>query len=75
MNVSTEDIKKIPPGALRVFPCEDGKKMRSACSLVTTVKRTEMPEGVVDYETRKEFDLNAVIIRAMREGDTKVLNK
>lgn len=75
MNVSTEDIKKIPPGALRVFPCEDGKKMRSACSLVTTVKRTEMPEGVVDYETRKEFYLNAVIIRAMREGDTKVLNK
>lgn len=75
MNVSTEDIKKIPPGALRIFPCEDGKKMRSACSLVTTVKRTEMPEGVVDYETRKEFDLNAVIIRAMREGDTKVLNK
>lgn len=75
MNVTTDDIRNIPPGALRVFPCEDGKKMRSACSLVTTVKRTEMPEGVVDYETRKEFDINVVIIRAMRDGDTKVLNK
>lgn len=75
MNVTTEDIRNIPPGALRIFPCEDGKKMRSACSLVTTVKRTEMPEGVVDYETRKEFDINVVIIRAMRDGDTKVLNR
>lgn len=75
MNVTTDDIRNIPPGALRVFPCEDGKKMRSACSLVTTVKRTEMPEGVVDYETRKEFDINVVIIRAMRDGDTKVLNR
>jgi len=75
MNVSTEDIRSIPPGALRLFPCEDGKKMRSACSLVTTVKRTEMPEGVVDYETQKFFDLNIVAIRALRECDTKVLNK
>jgi hypothetical protein len=75
MNVTTEDIRSIPPGALRIFKCEDGKKMRSACSLVTTVKRTEMPDGVVDYETRKEFDTNIVIIRALREGDNKVLNR
>jgi hypothetical protein len=34
-----------------------------------------MPEGVVDYETQKFFDLNIVAIRALREGDTKVLNK
>ena len=74
MNVTTEDIRKIAPGALRLFPCEDGKKMRSACSLVTTVKQTGFPEGVVDYETRKDFDLNIVIIRALREGDVKVLN-
>lgn len=75
MNVTTEDIRNIPPGALRIFPCEDGKKMRSACSLVTIIKRTEMPEGVVDYETRKEFDTNIVIIRAMRDGDTRILNR
>lgn len=75
MNVTTEDIRSIPPGALRIFKCENGKKMRSACSLVTTVKRTEMPDGVVDYETRKEFDTNIVIIRALREGDNKVLNR
>jgi hypothetical protein len=75
MNVTTDDIRNIPPGALRLFPCEDGKKMRSACSLVTTVKRTEMPEGVADYETQKFFDLNIVAIRALRESDTKILNR
>lgn len=74
MNVTTDDIRKITPGALRLFPCEDGKKMRSACSLVTIVKQTGLPEGVVDYETRKDFDLNIVIIRALRDGDVKVLN-
>lgn len=75
MNVTTEDIRNIPPGALRIFPCEDGKKMHSACSLVAFLKRTEMPEGVVDYETRKEFETNIVIIRALRTGDTKILNR
>lgn len=75
MNVTTDDIRNIPPGALRIFACEDVKKMRSACSLVTTLKRTDMPEGVVDYETRKEYDMNIVIIRAMRDGDCRILNR
>lgn len=75
MNVSTDDIRNIPPGVLKLFPCEDGRKMRSACSLVTTVKRTELPKDVVDYETQKFFDLNIVAIRALGAGDTKILNK
>lgn len=78
MNVTTEDIKSIPPGALRLFPCEDGSKIRSARSLISIVKESEsMPEGVVDYESRKyELETGKVFaIRAMREGDTKILRK
>ena len=77
MNVSTEDILKIPAGALRFFPCEDGKKLRSARSLVSIIKNeTGMPDGVVDYETRKE-ELETglhIVIHAMREGDEPILN-
>lgn len=78
MNVSTEDIRNIPAGALRLFPCEDGGKIRSARSLVSIIKETEsMQEGVVDYETKKfetEFGL-LFAIRAMREGDTPILRR
>ena len=79
MNVSTEDIRKIKPGHIEHFFCEDGGKVRSACSLVSIIKQTGMPEGVVDYETKKLFRkdnkiADIVIIRPLREGDTKVLN-
>lgn len=73
MNVTTEDIRKIPPGKLRVFQCEDGKKLRSANTLISTIKRTGMPKGIVDYEFRNEYDLNVILIRALRDGDVKVL--
>lgn len=78
MNVSVEDIRKIPAGALRLFPCEDGRKIRSARSLVSIVKNEMgMPDGVVDYELRKyELEIGLVVgIRALREGDTKMLRK
>ena len=78
MNVTTDDIKNIPAGQLRLFPCEDGKKIRSARSLVSIIKETEsMQEGVVDYETKKfETEVGLVFaIRAMREGDTPILSK
>ena len=78
MNVSVEDIRKIPAGAFRLFPVDDGKKIRSARSLVSIVKNEMgMPEGVVDYELRK-FDTEIgllVGIRALREGDTKILKR
>ena len=77
MNVSTKDIRSIPAGALRLFPCEDGKKIKSARSLVSIVKESEdLPEGVVDYETRKFVTEKGLVfaIRALREGDTPVLN-
>lgn len=77
MNVSTEDIKSIPAGAIRLFPCENGAKIKSARSLVSIVKeREDYPDGVVNYETKK-FDLETgkvFAIRAMREGDKPVLN-
>ena len=75
MNVSIEDIKNIPAGAFRLFPCEDGSKIKSARSMVSIVKETGMPDGIVDYETRK-FVLETGLhfgIRAMRKGDTKIL--
>jgi len=75
MNVTSEDIKNIKPGTIKPFPCDNAKGMMSACSLVTWMKRVGMPEGVVDYETQKFFDTNILLIRAMREGDIKVLNQ
>ena len=76
MNVSVEDIRKIPAGALRLFPVDDGKKIRSARSLVSIVKNEMgMPEGVVDYELKKyNLEIGLVVgIRALREGDSKFL--
>lgn len=75
MNVTTEDIKSIPAGQLKLFPCEDGKKIRSARSLVSIVKeRGDMPEGVIDYETKKfQLEIGLVFaVRAIREGDTRI---
>ena len=78
MNVSTEDIRSIPAGALRLFPCENGKKVRSARSLVSIIKENQsMPDDVVNYETKK-FKTEAGLIfaiRAMRENDTPILHR
>lgn len=76
MNVTTEDIRKIPAGELRLFPCEDGAKVRSARSLVSIVKeRGDYPDGVVNYETKKfELETGLVfVIRALRAGDVPIL--
>ena len=79
MNVSTDDIKSIPAGALRLFPVEDGSKAKSARSLVSIVKNETggMPDGVVDYEFRKYVLETGIVvgIRAMREGDIKFLRR
>jgi hypothetical protein len=75
MNVTTEDIRNIKPGAVKPFLCEDAKALYSACSLVSILKNKGMPEGVVNYETQKFFDENIILIRAMKEGDSPVLNK
>lgn len=75
MNVTTEKIKAIKPGTIQPFLCEDAKALYSGCSLVSALKRKDMPEGVADYETQKFFDDNILLIRAMREGDTPVLNR
>lgn len=78
MNVSTEEIKAIRPGDIKLFLCEDGSKIRSARSLVSIVKEAGMPDGIVDYETRKfelDGDLKIFAIRAMRPDDAPCLNK
>lgn len=77
MNVTLDDIRNIKPGTVQPFVCEDGKKMRSAASLITTIKRTEMPDGVADYEHKKfwadENDgVSIILIHAMRESDPSV---
>jgi hypothetical protein len=80
MNVSVDDIKNIKPGRLELFTCDDMKKLRSGRSLIAFVKDTGMPEGVVDYESERfnieglKGDQVVLAIRAMREGDTKILN-
>lgn len=75
MNVTTEDILSIKPGQIRPFVCDDAKKMQSAATLVSQVKRLNMPEGVVDYEVQKFFDEKIILIHAMGENCSRVLNK
>lgn len=74
MTVTTEEIKAIKPGATEAFNC-DADKMYAVATTLSVIKRRGLPEGVVDYEHKKLFDKNIIIIRAMRDGDTQMLNK
>lgn len=74
MTVTTEEIRNIRPGSTEAFHCDKGKMYAVATSL-STLKRRGLPEGVADYEHKKLFDRNIIIIRAMREGDEPVLNR
>jgi len=74
MTVTTEEIKNIKPGATEAFNCDSGK-MYAVATALSTIKRRGMPDGVADYEHKKLFDKNIIIIRAMREGDEPILNK
>lgn len=74
MTVTTEEIKGIKPGATEAFNC-DAKKMYAVATAISTIKRKGCPDGIVDYEHKKLFDKNIIIIRAMREGDESVLNR
>ena len=75
MNVTTDEIRAIKPGAVKPFLCEDAKALYTACSLVSILKNKGMPEGVVNYETQKFFENNIILIHAMAEGDQPILNK
>ena len=74
MTVTTEEIKNIKPGATDAFNC-DSEKMYAVTTVLSTIKRRGMPDGVADYEHKKLFDKNIIIIRAMREGDEPILNR
>ena len=73
MTVSTAEIRGIKPGATEAFIC-DSDKMFSVASTISTIKRKGCPDGVADYEHKKFFDKNIIIIRAMRENDEPILN-
>ena len=75
MNVVTKDIEAIKPGRIQPFLCDDGHALEVAATLLSRIKRMGMPDGVVDYEHQKFYDLNLILIHAMKEGDTKVLNR
>lgn len=77
MNVTTDDFLKIKPGKTEIFICEDNKKMLSAISMLSRAKRSELPDGIVDYECRTEVKdgVCVMLIRALRENDEKVLNR
>lgn len=74
MNVSTDAIRAIKPGAIEPFSCDAGK-MFSIASTLSAIKRKGLPEGVVDYEHQKFFDRNIIIIHALKENDSYVLNQ
>ena len=75
MNVKKEDIVAIKPGQIIPFICEDAKKMQSAATLVSQIKRLGLPDGVTDYEVQKFFDSNVILIHALGAGEGRVLNK
>lgn len=74
MSVSTEEIRNIRPGTTEAFNC-DGSKMYAVATALSTLKRRGLPDGVADYEHKKFFDKNIIIIRALREGEEAVLNR
>lgn len=74
MTVTAEEIRGIKPGSTEAFHC-DREKMFSVATTLSTLKRKGMPEGVADFEHKKLFDKNIIIIRAMREGDEPILNE
>lgn len=74
MTVGVNEIKNIKPGSTDAFNCDAGKMFAVAAQL-STIKRKGLPDGVVDYEHKKLFEKNIIIIRAMREGDEPVLNR
>ena len=74
MTVTTEEIRNIRPGSTEAFNC-DGGKMYAVATSLSILKRRGLPDGVVDYEHKKIFDRNIIIIRAMREGDEPILNR
>lgn len=74
MNVTAEEIKNIKPGKVEAFHC-DSELMYSVATILSNIKRRGMPEGVVNYEHKKFFDKNIIVIRAMREGDVPFLNQ
>ena len=75
MNVTVEDIRKMKPGQIKPFLCENAFKMQSAASIIAREKRLGLPEGVVDFEVQKFFDDNIILIHAMSKTCEKVLNK
>lgn len=74
MSVTTEEVKSVKPFAIEPFHCESGK-MYSVATIISTIKRRGLPEGVVDYEHKKFFDKNIVLIHALGQGDNYVLNR
>lgn len=74
MTVSSEEIKNIKPGSTEAFNCDSGK-MYAVATQISTIKRRGLPDGVADYEHKKLFDKNIIIIRALREGDEPILNR
>lgn len=74
MSVTTEEIKSIKPFCIEPFHCE-ASKMYSVATMISAIKRMGMPEGVLDYEHKKFFDKNIIVIHAVGDGDSYVLNK
>jgi hypothetical protein len=73
MTVTSEQIRNIRPGSTEAFNCDAGK-MYAVATQLSTIKRRGLPDGVRDYEHKKFFERNIIVIRAMREGDEPILN-
>ena len=73
MKVTTEQILKIRPGKTVAFQCESARAMHTVCSLVTRIKRIGMPSGVINYETKKDYNTNILRVHAMKHSEDYTL--
>lgn len=79
MNVSAKDLKKLRPGEVKIFFCENPLKCRTAKSTICQSKVYEtLGKGVVDLEYKSSIIKGegcAIVVRALGERDTKVFKR
>ena len=67
MRVTKDDIVKIKAGTTKHFVVDDGKACNAARVMVQYVKRTSIPDGVIDYKTDIDWKQHIVSITALAE--------
>lgn len=74
MNITVDDIRKIPAGTKKTFRCESGEKLYSAKSLVYYCNRVNKPKDVWKYILKSEYEELTITITAVSIDGIKQTN-